>query len=235
MRRETLDDRRETRFGQCFRASNGVCPQLARLAKETLRKEMRARRKRLTPAEKVRASASVNAQILRRADVRTALAASGCGGVLAVYLASPDEIDLSDCIREMLDRGVTVAAPRWNGETYELAHVKSLDAADLRTGPMKILEPKEGDPVRPADVSVWLVPGLAFTRRGGRLGYGGGWYDRLLSASAASSVRLGVAHPFQMVAELPQEPHDVRLTDVVTAEAKGVKLALEGGATRIQP
>ena len=43
---------------------------MARLAKETLRKEMRARRKRLTPAEKVRASASVNAQILRRADVR---------------------------------------------------------------------------------------------------------------------------------------------------------------------
>ena len=65
---------------------------------------------------------------------------------------------------------------------------------------------------------VWVVPGLAFTRKGARLGYGGGWYDRFLAAADPSAVLLGVAYPFQMVEELPSEPHDIRLTDVVVAE-----------------
>ena len=65
---------------------------------------------------------------------------------------------------------------------------------------------------------VWIVPGLAFTRTGGRLGYGGGWYDRLLAGTDPSDILLGVAYPFQMVEELPSEPHDIRLTDVVVAE-----------------
>ena len=62
------------------------------------------------------------------------------------------------------------------------------------------------------------MPGLAFTRTGARLGYGGGWYDRLLAAADPSAVLLGVAYPFQMVEDLPSEPHDIRLTDVVVAE-----------------
>jgi len=65
---------------------------------------------------------------------------------------------------------------------------------------------------------VWIVPGLAFTRTGARLGYGGGWYDRLLAGADPSAVLLGVAYPFQMVEELPSELHDIRLTDVVVAE-----------------
>ncbi|MGN0833595.1 MAG: 5-formyltetrahydrofolate cyclo-ligase [Kiritimatiellia bacterium] len=201
-------------------------------ARDSLRRELRARRRALTPAERSRASAAVCAQIARRADVRAALASTAGGGVLAAYLALSDEIDLSACIREMLGRGVTVAVPRWNGETYGLARLPSLAASDLRVGPMGVMEPKDAAPVRPEEVSVWLVPGLAFTRQGGRLGYGGGWYDRLMAAASASSVRLGVAHAFQVVADLPQEPHDVRLTDVVTAAAKGVGLVLEGGAMR---
>lgn len=204
-------------------------------SKASIRAQMRARRRALTPAERVCASAAVCALIARRDDVRAALSSAAGGGALAVYLATPDEIDLSDCIRGMLGRGVTVAVPRWNGETYELARLKSLFAADLRPGPLGVMEPKDAAPVRPEEVSVWLVPGLAFTRQGGRLGYGGGWYDRLLASASASSVKLGVAHAFQLMDGLPQEPHDVRLTDVVTAEAKGVKPALEGGATRILP
>lgn len=190
------------------------------VVKASIRARMRARRKRLTPAERACASAAVCAQVARREDVRAALASAAGGGVLAAYLATPDEIDLSECILEMLGRGVTVAAPRWDGEAYELARLQGLAAADLRPGPMGVLEPRDAALVRPEEVSVWLVPGLAFTRRGGRLGYGGGWYDRLLASASEPSVKLGVAHAFQMVAELPQEPHDVRLTDVVTAAGR---------------
>ena len=62
---------------------------------------------------------------------------------------------------------------------------------------------------------VWVVPGLAFTAKGARLGDGGGWYDRFLSAASPSAVSLGVAYPFQIVDDLPVEAHDKSLTDVV--------------------
>ena len=130
---------------------------------------------------------------------------------IAVYLASPQEIDLSPFIRKMLATGVKVVAPRWNGETYELAVLTGLDDAHLRQGPMGILEPAEAEIVQPDDVEVWLVPGLAFTRNGKRLGYGGGWYDRLLTDAPKDSLKIGIAHAFQVVDDLPSEPHDILL------------------------
>jgi 5-formyltetrahydrofolate cyclo-ligase len=63
---------------------------------------------------------------------------------------------------------------------------------------------------------VILVPGVAFTRAGQRLGRGGGYYDRLLSALPAKAVRLGVCFELQIVDELPSEPHDMRVDGVVT-------------------
>lgn len=135
--------------------------------------------------------------------------------VIAVYLASPAEIDLTDFIRAMLHRSITVVAPRWNGATYELAVLRALDDAALRRGPMGIREPREAELVSPHDVTAWFVPALAFDRRGNRLGYGGGWYDRLLADAAPDALRIGVGYDFQMVEALPHESHDVPLTDTL--------------------
>ena len=108
-----------------------------------------------------------------------------------------------------------VVASRWNGETYELAVLKGLGARHLRRGPMGIMEPVDAEIVPPEKVCAWIVPGLAFTRDGRRLGYGGGWYDRFLAAASKDSVKLGVAYSFQIVEDLPAEPHDIPLTAVV--------------------
>ena len=115
----------------------------------------------------------------------------------------------------MLESGVKVVAPRWNGETYELAVLKGLDESNLRQGPMGILEPAGAEIVPPKDVEAWLVPGLAFTRNGKRLGYGGGWYDRLLTEAPKDALKIGIAHAFQVMDDLPSEPHDILLTGVV--------------------
>ena len=80
---------------------------------------------------------------------------------------------------------------------------------------MGIREPADADIVLPAEVSVWIVPGLAFTRDGKRLGYGGGWYDRLLASAPKDAAKIGVAYSVQVVDGLPSEPHDVPLSDVV--------------------
>ncbi len=184
--------------------------------KDAVRRQMRARRKALTPEERERAANAVCAKLHGGCTIAEAVDPFDGGGAIAVYLASPDEIDLSDLILELLKCKATVVAPRWNGETYELAKVKGLSDANLRRGPMNILEPAEADIVKPSDVEVWIVPGLAFTKDGKRLGYGGGWYDRLLASASWGAHKIGVAHEFQIVDDLPHEPHDVKMDDVVT-------------------
>ena len=184
--------------------------------KDAVRRQMRARKKALTPEERERAAKAVCARLRGDSAIAEAIDSFEGGGAIAVYLASPDEIDLSGFILELLKCKATIVAPRWNGETYELAKVKGLSDADLRRGPMNILEPAEADIVAPAEVEVWIVPGLAFTKDGKRLGYGGGWYDRLLASASKSARKIGVAHGFQIVDDLPNEPHDIRMDGVVT-------------------
>ena len=184
---------------------------LASAAKERVRREMRRLRKGVDASWKAQADAAASSLLSGRADAG--------GHVVAVYLAAPGEIDIDAFVRYALGRGFQVAAPRWNGLTYELARVSGLDGANLRRGPMGIREPAEASVVRPEDVGLWIVPGLAFTRDGRRLGYGGGWYDRLLAKAAPGAVKTGVAYPFQIVDDLPSEARDMRVDDVVVAQA----------------
>ena len=181
--------------------------------KNVIRAEMRTRRKALTPE----ARAAAGKELSRRLFVenRALGAAISAKGPIAVYLASKEEIDLADFITAALSHGCAVVAPRWNGTDYELVRLQ--DFATLVKGPHGILEPPAGPAVRPEDVRAWLVPGLAFTKDGGRLGYGGGWYDRLLCRAAKQTPKIGIAYGFQLVDELPTEPHDVRLTSVASA------------------
>jgi 5-formyltetrahydrofolate cyclo-ligase len=135
---------------------------------------------------------------------------------VAVYLASSDEVDIDSLVCDMLSSGAVVVAPRWNGVRYELARLSGLDADNLRIGPMGIREPlPSAETVSPGEIRTWLVPGLAFTRDGRRLGYGGGWYDRLMAEAAKDAVKIGVAYSFQLQESLPCESHDVLLTEVV--------------------
>ena len=177
---------------------------------------MRAARREVSPSARVAASDGVCAAILARADVIAAMAAKR---PFAVYLASPRELDLATLIGRLWAADCPVLVPAWRDRAYEL--VRIMPDTELVPGPMGILEPRPAASAigrhLPADPAVWIVPGLAFTRRGSRLGYGGGWYDRLLSSAPPDAVTLGVAYPFQMVDELPCEAHDVWLTDVVVS------------------
>ena len=177
--------------------------------KKAIRARMRTERKALASEVRKASDATISRELCARVEK----------GVLrapfAVYLASPDEIDLAPFLRFLLQRGEKVVSPRWNGEAYDLAVLEGIDDSCLRVGPMSIKEPAEAKIVPPSEVMTWIVPGLAFSPDGGRLGYGGGWYDRFLSAKAPSAVAIGVARPFQKVDDLPLEPHDVRLDDVL--------------------
>lgn len=197
--------------------------------KTELRREMAARRKALSAGERERASEAVCMRLMDDDALAAAVVPPGGRGALAVYLASPSEIDLSTFIVKMLRLGANVVSPRWNGETYELARLKGLDNG-LRRGPMGIMEPAGSDIVDPDGVAAWIVPGLAFTPDGRRLGYGGGWYDRLLAASSATSLKIGVAHYFQIVDDIPCEAHDIPVDRLVIRQSQASAAA--GGRTR---
>ena len=183
--------------------------------KVAIRREMKARRKALTPEEKAAADAAICEKLKAWDVVGEMVDPFDFGSPLAVYLASPDEINIDPYIEHMLHAGVNVVVPCWNGETYELAKLKGLDEKNLRRGPMGIREPIDADVVEPKNVSAWIIPGLAFTRGGKRLGYGGGWYDRFLASAPKGAIKIGVAYSFQIVDDLPAEPHDIPLTDIV--------------------
>lgn len=182
--------------------------------KDEIRVRMRALRRELTAKERDSASDEICAAVLDRPDVREAIEKRR---PFSVYLASSDEIDLTPLIEALWAADVTVAVPCWNAEEKVYVLGAYDNTTTLVEGRCHIPEPAEVNPVAEQDIGVWIVPGLAFTRGGGRIGYGGGWYDRMLRKSSPESLKLGVAHSFQFVDVIPLELHDQSLTAVVSA------------------
>ncbi len=183
--------------------------------KPELRDEMRSLRKAIDSSHREETSSEICRKILKREDVLWALAEHK---PFAVYLASKDEIDLTELIENLWDADVTVAVPSWDSEkkTYMLSTYSN--TTPLIKGAHGIDEPAEINLIDPQDIAVWIVPGLAFTSKGERLGYGGGWYDKYLAVAPEDAISIGVGYNFQLIDELPMESHDKLLTAVITAE-----------------
>jgi 5-formyltetrahydrofolate cyclo-ligase len=130
---------------------------------------------------------------------------------VGVYLSLPHEISLDPLISALLERGITVAAPRVDTEGGEMSfwQLESLDAVEI--GLWQVRQPPDIQCID--ELPLIVVPGLAFDPSGGRLGMGGGWYDRFLCASKCA---VGVAFDCQMVPEVPLEAHDIRMNFVAT-------------------
>jgi 5-formyltetrahydrofolate cyclo-ligase len=132
------------------------------------------------------------------------------------YLPMRSEVDTRPLIADALARGKRVAVPIVVPKAAELSHawLESLAADALAPGVFGTFNPRELRPAAPGDWDLAIVPLLLFDRRGHRLGYGKGFYDRLLAASPGITV--GVAFAAQEVDALPAEPHDVALDWVIT-------------------
>ncbi|WP_411827661.1 5-formyltetrahydrofolate cyclo-ligase [Luteolibacter sp. AS25] len=132
--------------------------------------------------------------------------------VVAVYSALPGEADLST----LVSRGGKIwVFPKVVGEDLYFFQVLNLKE-DLEFGAFGILEPKEG--LREYDASqidLFLCPGLGFDVRGGRIGRGRGFYDRVLSKARAGALKVGVCFGFQLVEDVATEPHDIRMNCVI--------------------
>jgi 5-formyltetrahydrofolate cyclo-ligase len=136
-------------------------------------------------------------------------------GMVLAYSATAEEISLAPTIAALRERGVAIAYPRVEERGVLAAHLVD-DETDLVPGAMGILEPSAEAP-RPdvSAIGAVIVPGVAFDERGARVGFGGGFYDRLLPL-LTHAVLIGVAYDEQIAARVPLEAHDVIMDAVVT-------------------
>ncbi len=137
--------------------------------------------------------------------------------LFASFCSEPDTWDIGE---KLLIQGKTVAFPKCQTAGHMTFHTVD-DISRLRGGePGKydICEPDESLPC--PDLSsdtVCIVPGLAFTLNGGRLGYGGGYYDRFLSAHK-DIYTIALAYEELIAPQLPLEEHDLRVDQIITEE-----------------
>ncbi len=136
---------------------------------------------------------------------------------IACYLSHGSELPTGPILEVCRHQRWCVAVPVWDGHAYHFAWLES--DAPLESGPMGIPQPANSVFSKSSEIDLFLVPGLAFSTDGGRIGYGGGWYDRLLSGRRADSLCVGLGLDFQLVSEpLPLEPHDMRMEAVLTPQ-----------------
>ncbi|WP_134685648.1 5-formyltetrahydrofolate cyclo-ligase [Brevibacillus migulae] len=182
-------------------------------AKQNLRREVLALRASLTPEQ--RAYRSVQA-----AERLLALSALSACQTIMVFHPFQDEIDTRIFLEEARKRGKELWLPRTEVAARKLTPYVYDGDEHLIPGVYGIREP---DPERSrlADISrldAIVVPGVAFDRTGGRLGYGGGFYDRFLAQLPRKPLLIGYAFSIQVVEQVPLEEHDYSLDYLVTDE-----------------
>jgi 5-formyltetrahydrofolate cyclo-ligase len=136
----------------------------------------------------------------------------------AIRKALPDQAERSERIWARVqtlpavdDAGVVMVFTSVLGEPITQPFIDWCEAQGKR-----VVAPEDDPTPDPTIVDVVIVPGTAFTILGGRLGQGGGWYDRFLGRVSDRCVTIGVCFDPQVVDDLPTEPHDVSLDIVVT-------------------
>ncbi len=180
------------------------------LTKAVLRREMIARLRAQSPAEREMAGACIARRVWMVPEIVRA-------DVLLVYASLPEEVPTDRIALEALRQGITVVYPRSSpGGSMALHQVELVK--QLGAGPWGIREPNPAiHPQLPVSVvDAALIPGLAWDRAGKRLGRGGGFYDRLLAAPEWRGFRCGIFFAAQEMPGLPGDPWDVPLQCVVT-------------------
>ncbi len=181
--------------------------------KQAIRKDALSLRERLPPEVRAAHSRTITERLLQLPEYRQAEAVLG-------YMNFGAEFASELWVERVLAEGKRLALPKVNHHTDQLDLYWVEDPENqLATGLWKIREPvveRCKKLVAPGEVEFALLPGVAFTRDGARLGYGGGYYDKLLHCLTMRPVLVAAAFALQIVEQLPQEATDINMEWIVT-------------------
>ncbi len=194
--------------------------------KAELRTRMRALRASIPAPERARMARAAAGRLLE-------LPAVGRARTVLLFSSFGSEISVAGIAQRLADDGRTVLLPFLREGVMAAARLRPGEAlAESGYGPR---EPPDPSPGETREVDVAITPGLAFDRRGYRLGYGGGHYDRYLAGLGEGALRIGIGFDVQLVDEVPHGRHDVPLDLVVTDRRvldAGAARGTAGGAVR---
>jgi 5-formyltetrahydrofolate cyclo-ligase len=176
--------------------------------KRALRRKVGARRDAMPPEERERLGQAVARNLLALPEVRQA-------STVMAFSSFGSEVDSGPIIEQLARDGRRVVLPRVEGRTIVPVGYRSGDP--VKPSSFGALEPAAGEPVGPEEIDVVVVPGLAFDRRGHRVGYGGGFYDRFLGRLRPDALTVGICFSVQVVDEVPHGRGD-RPVDLVVTE-----------------
>jgi len=148
---------------------------------------------------------------------------------LFIYVDFRSEVETLELIKSCLSQGKRVAVPLVDASAVHMIPLLIKDPArDLVPGYYDIPEPdpRKSLPVAPGEIDAAIIPGSVFDTNGGRLGYGGGYYDRFLVNDAPQAKRIGFAFEVQVVEKVPMLPHDQPL-DILITEKRTVNITRE--------
>ena len=127
-------------------------------------------------------------------------------------IAKEGEVATVDMVGVSLEQGKKVCLPKIISDSLEFFNVNSIE--ELKEGAFGILEPV-GDKIKPEQIDIAILPGIAFDARGNRIGFGRGYYDRFLKRVRNASI-VALAFDFQIVDKIPSTKSDVRVHKIVT-------------------
>lgn len=131
--------------------------------------------------------------------------------VVALFSPLPDEPDISPLIASLSER-FSIFLPRVEGDVMDFYPYLN---GSMEQGAYGIMEPQGNVAIEPSEIDVMVVPGVAFTKAGTRMGRGKGYYDKYMSQEGFRACRIGVCYAVQMVDALPVERHDVTMDAVI--------------------
>ncbi|MFN3975858.1 MAG: 5-formyltetrahydrofolate cyclo-ligase [Aquificaceae bacterium] len=186
------------------------------LGKKDLRRLYINKRESLPQEEREALSKRIVENILRLEEIRRARR-------VLLFCPIRGEPDITCLFSWVLREGKELVLPKVEGEGLRLIRVEQ--DTGLSPGAFCIPEPSHGEAMSPEEVDFSLVPGVLFDKKGYRIGYGKGYYDRLLDK--LGGLKVGVCYQFQVLEELPRDSWD-KPVDLVVTEEK----IYEGGKER---
>jgi len=185
---------------------------LLKESKTSIRKEMLRMRDRLAEESIKAMSARIAGRLIDLEEYRKSRN-------ILFFLSLPREVQTREMIEKSLALGKKVYVPVMDAarKTLEISQIPSLDI-EFEAKQFGVLEPGPADQkiTSPSVIDFVLVPGLAFDRKGGRIGYGAGYYDSFLREVGSHAARVGVAFHFQVLKTVPQSGADVPVQKILT-------------------
>jgi 5-formyltetrahydrofolate cyclo-ligase len=181
-----------------------------KMDKEAVRKMMIRRRNDLTLNEVDSLSGKIEEKLFSCKDFLNR-------DYVLYYLSFGKEVSTDSMIERSLRLGKTVYVPRIIKKInkLELCEIKNLET-DFELNDFGIREPLDVPAASSTKIDAIVVPGLAFDSSGGRIGFGGGYYDKLFAELPGNSLCLGIAYDFQLVSSLYQDVWDKKVQKIFT-------------------